>query len=109
MILSDIRYLVGIHVAEKGLPPTVVAPMLNILNLLDTHLSTIGISIPPEVLKEAERLNHAIVLLNTDDDEEFDDDDFDIEDEVEDDDDGTEDEFDDDDFDDDDDEDDDEL
>ena len=73
MVLNDIRYLVGVHLAEKGLPPTVIAPVINILNLLDNHLTTCGINMTPEILKEADRLNFAIVLMNNDDDEDEDD------------------------------------
>lgn len=95
MILRDIRYLVGIHLADKGLDPTILAPVLNILNIIDTHLSTIGITIPPEIAKEADRLNYAIVLMNQEEededeelgevDEEEDDEDEDSEEEEEDD------------------------
>ena len=69
MILNDIRYLVGIHLAEKGLPPTVIAPVLNILNMVDTHIVTIGLNMPLEIQKEADRLNYAIVLLNQEEDD----------------------------------------
>lgn len=64
MILSDIRFLVGIHLGQKGLPPSIIAPTLNILNQLDHELSVIGFEYSPELLKEFERLKNAIILQN---------------------------------------------
>lgn len=80
MILGDIRYLVGVHLAQKGLPPTIMAPVMNILNLMDTHLSQSAVSMTPEILKEADRLNHAMVLWNQAEFSGDDDDDEDVED-----------------------------
>lgn len=66
MILADIRYLVGVHLGEKGLPPTVIAPVNNILSLLDEELSLCGFTVSNTIEKEIERLRNAIVLLNYD-------------------------------------------
>jgi hypothetical protein len=80
MILSDIRYIVGIHLGEKGLPPSVIAPVINILNLVDQELSVAGFELGPEVEKELERLKNSIVLWNFDGKDE--EDSIDFEDEV---------------------------
>lgn len=72
MILSDIRLLVGVHLGEKGLPPTVIAPTLNILSLLDEELTLSGFTVSTTIEKEMERLKNAITLMNydaTEDDE----------------------------------------
>jgi len=66
MILGDIRYLVGIHLGEKGLPPTVIAPTINILSLLDEELTVSGFSVSNTLEKEIERLKSAIILMNYD-------------------------------------------
>ncbi len=66
MILSDIRYLVGVHLGNKGLPPTIIAPTINILSLLDEELSLSGFTLSSTLEKEIERLKQAIILLNYD-------------------------------------------
>jgi len=58
----------------KGMPPTVVAPVLNILNQLDTELSVMGFECSSQLLKEEERLKQAIILMNFTHDEEDEDD-----------------------------------
>jgi hypothetical protein len=72
MILSDIRLLVGVHLGEKGLPPTVLAPVINIMSLLDEELTSFGFIPSPQLEKEAERLKNSIITMNynpRDDDE----------------------------------------
>lgn len=64
MFLSDIRYLVGLHLGEKGLAPKIIAPVINILNELDKELSITGWTLSPELNKEIDRLHNAIVLMN---------------------------------------------
>lgn len=67
--LSDIRMLIGFQIGTKGLPPTIIAPILNILTLLDSHLITIGLDMPLEIEKETLRLQQAIILMNHEDEE----------------------------------------
>lgn len=73
MILSQIRYLVGLHLAGKGFPPSVIAPTLNILRLIEEELIAVGYDfVNPELEKEDERLSQAIVKMGfLDEDEEI--------------------------------------
>lgn len=74
MILSDIRLLVGIHVGQKGFPPSIIAPVINILSLLDEELVSSAFVPSPQLEKEAERLKNAIVVMNYDPSDEDEDD-----------------------------------
>lgn len=74
MILSDIRLLVGIHLGEKGMPPNVIAPTLNILSLLDEELTLSGFQMSQTIEKEVDRLKNAIILMNYDPSQEDEDD-----------------------------------
>lgn len=89
MILSEIRYLVGVHLGQKGLPPTVIAPVNNILSLLDEELTLSGFVVSNTIEKEVERLKNSIITMNYDPSEDEDEtlDDLSIEDTLEDDDD----------------------
>jgi hypothetical protein len=70
MILSQIRYLIGIHLGNKGFPPSIIAPVLNILRLMDEEHIAIGFDFQnPEIEKEVERLSQAIVMWNHQPDE----------------------------------------
>jgi hypothetical protein len=83
MILSDIRLLVGIHLGDKGLSPSIIAPALNILTFLDEELTLSGFQVSNTIEKEVERLKNAIILRNYDPTQEDEDDissDLDIED-----------------------------
>jgi len=66
MILSEIRYLVGVHLGQKGLPPTVIAPVNNILSLLDEELTLSGFTVSNTIEKEIERLKNSIITMNYD-------------------------------------------
>lgn len=62
MILTSIKYLVGVHVGQKGFPPTVVAPLLNLLALIENELVAVGYDFSdPQIAKEEERLRQAVV------------------------------------------------
>ncbi len=93
MILDEIRFLVGIHLADKGLPPTVIAPVINIMNILDSQLSQMAFEPLPELETEMKRLSQAIILMNAskvsfltkgEDDLDDDDVDFDLDDDEDD-------------------------
>lgn len=64
MLLSDIRFLVGTHLSLKGLPPTIIAPVINILTGLDQELMVMGFDVSPELMEEVSRLKKAIILYN---------------------------------------------
>lgn len=63
-ILSELRWVVGIHVAQKGLPPAIIAPCINILNELDKDLTITGYDVGIEVNKQIQRLKESIIMLN---------------------------------------------
>jgi hypothetical protein len=77
-MLNEIRFLVGTHLGLKGLPPSIIAPVLNILGLLDGELRMSGFILSPEIDSEVKRLQFAIVTMNSDEteDEDQNDDDF---------------------------------
>jgi len=66
MFLSEIRLLVGVHLGEKGLPPSIIAPVNNLLLLLDEELTLSGFTVSATVEKEMERLKNAVILMNYD-------------------------------------------
>ena len=74
MFLSDIRFLVGTHLSLKGLPPTIIAPVINILTGLDQELMIAGFDVSPELEEEINRLKKAIILYNHPVDEDEDED-----------------------------------
>lgn len=74
MLLSDIRFLVGTHLSLKGLPPTIIAPVINILTGLDQELMVMGFDVSPELMEEVSRLKKAIILYNHPDTDEEDED-----------------------------------
>jgi len=70
MILTEIKYLIGVHLGEKGLPPAIIAPVLNVLTLIDEEIVTVGLDFSnPEIAIELMRLRQAIVKWNYAEDE----------------------------------------
>lgn len=66
MIFTDIKYLIGIHLGEKGLPATIITPVLNILTLADEELAASGFDFGnPEIVEAIARLDNAIENWNT--------------------------------------------
>jgi hypothetical protein len=85
MFLSEIRLLVGVHLGQKGLPPSIIAPVNNLLLLLDEELTLSGFTVSATVEKEMERLKNAVILMNYDPTREEDDieEELDLEDTIE--------------------------
>lgn len=48
----------------KGLPPTIVAPVINILNIVDQEITLSGMDFSKELEEELLRLKNSIVLMN---------------------------------------------
>lgn len=70
MILTEIKFLIGVHLGEKGFPPAIVAPVLNTLSLIEEELIAVGYDFSnPEIEKEIDRLRMAIVKWNWANDE----------------------------------------
>lgn len=67
-MLRDIRFIIGIDAGQKGLPPTIIAPLLNLLELMDNDLASCGFDfVNPLIEKEYQRLKQAVVLWNSPD------------------------------------------
>ncbi len=69
MILTSIKYLIGLELGQKGYPPSVVAPVINLLRLMEEELVAVGFDFTnPEIEKEEDRLRQAIVRFEGSDD-----------------------------------------
>jgi len=61
-ILSPLRYLIGVHLSQKGFTPSITVPVNNILRLIDEELIGVGYDfINPAISREVERLEDAIL------------------------------------------------
>lgn len=61
-MLDSIRLVIGIDLGQKGLPPKIIAPILNMLQLMDQEMKELGTDFcNPEIYKEHQRLKEAII------------------------------------------------
>jgi hypothetical protein len=63
-MLQPIRYLIAHGLVQAKYDSTIIAPLLNIFTLLDNELSMLNFEMSPELSKELEKLDQAILLLS---------------------------------------------
>ena len=91
-MLKPLRYLISHGLVQAKYDSTIISPLLNIFTLLDNELAMLNFEVSPELSKELDKLDQAILLLSDEgiedpdllDEDELDDDDLEDDDETDD-------------------------